>query len=661
MNDVPSSRADASPPAAPAFFLRLLDQLPFGVVVYHLDEPDDPGSLRLLQANDAASRAIGFDAKAEIGKTFRESLPQMLETDIPVRYAEVARTGVGQDLGEIAYGDERVEPGVFQVQAFPLPGGHVGVAFSEVTQRKAAENRLRLLTSALENAHDSVVITGPHLDEPGPEILYVNPAFTALTGYALDEVVGKTPRILQGPDTDRAVLDRLRARLERGEPFAGETINYRKDGSPFVMNWDVAPIRDAAGIPTHWVATQRDVTERRRAEERLRESETELRSLAEAAFEGIVLTENGRILLVNERFAEMMGYAVEELVGTNPSEEGLFTVAPEVRAEVAARLRENLEGSYETMLRRKDGSTVGLEIGVHRIEQEGRAVFCTTAHDLTEQQQVRAELEAAKEHAEEMLRLKSAFLNNMSHELRTPLVSILGFAELLADEADEEQQEIAGTIHRSAQRLHDTLNSVLDLAQLESGGVQLDLGVVDVGEEVARIAGQFRPLAAAKGLALRVKTAPEARVFVDPVGLRRILTHLLTNAVKFTEAGGIGLDVEADSHRVLIRVSDTGIGISDDFLPRLFGEFEQASTGMDRCYEGSGLGLTITKRLVDLMGGRIAVKSVFREGTMFVVAFPRTWALPEAETPSTWDGPTTGPAAQPPCGPSLLFVNDKYW
>ena len=403
MNDASPSQADASTQDASAFFLRLLDQLPFGVAVYHLDEPDDPGSLRLVQANDAASRAIGFDAKAEIGKTFRESLPQALETDLPATSAEVARAGVGRDLGEVEYGDERVENGVFEILAFPLPDRHVGIAFTEVTQRKSTENRLRLLTSAVENARDSVVITGPRLDEPGPEILYVNPAFTDLTGYTIDEVVGKTPRILQGPETDRAVMDRLRTRLEAGETFSGETVNYRKDGTPFVMRWDIAPLRNAEGAITHWVATQRDVTERRRDEERLRKSETELRSLAEATFEGVALTENGRVLLVNERFCEMMGFEPGELIGVDLMEAGLFTVAPEARADVEARLREGTDGSYETTLRRKDGSTFPAEIRGRMIPYGGREVRAAAVRDITERVET---LEAIRRQA---LRFRGVF------------------------------------------------------------------------------------------------------------------------------------------------------------------------------------------------------------------------------------------------------------
>jgi PAS domain S-box-containing protein len=377
---------------------------------------------------------------------------------------------------------------------------------------------------------------------------------------------------------------------------------------------------------------------RLRMRDHARSSETRYRALFENSTDGLFLLDAHTLafLHANSAYLSLSGYTLAELRART-----LYDVMDADRAFIDRSVRGVHERGHlnlgEQRHHRKDGSTVGLKLGMSLIERAGRTTLYVTAHDLTEQQHIRAELEAAKEEAVEMLRLKSSFLNNMSHELRTPLVSILGFAELLADEADEEQQEIAETIHRSAKRLHDTLNSVLDLAQLESGGVQLDPEVVDVNEEVTSIANQFLPFAESKGLALRVKATPGAHVLANPVGLRRILTHLLTNAIKFTLKGGISIDVEADSHRVLLHVSDTGIGISDDFLPRLFGEFEQASTGMARSHEGSGLGLTITKRLVDLMGGRIMVQSALGEGSTFVVAFPRAWPTPDEVSVDTED------------------------
>ena len=143
----------------------------------------------------------------------------------------------------------------------------------DITEQRQADESLRLLGSAIEQSKESILLTDAQLDLPGPKILFVNPAFTEMTGYAAGEVIGKTPRILQGPRTDRTVMERLRKNLERGESFAGETVNYRKDGKEFILEWQIAPIRDAKGTITHFVAIQRDITARRKLEEQFRQAQ----------------------------------------------------------------------------------------------------------------------------------------------------------------------------------------------------------------------------------------------------------------------------------------------------------------------------------------------------------------------------------------------------
>jgi PAS domain S-box-containing protein len=152
----------------------------------------------------------------------------------------------------------------------------------DITGRKKAEESLRLLGSAVEQSKESIVITEAELDLPGPKIIFVNPAFTAMTGYTAEEAIGKTPRILQGPRTDKAVLSRLRQNLQQGEPFTGEAINYRKDGTEYVQEWQIAPLRNDSGKITHFVSVQRDITARKAAELALRESEERFKFVARA-------------------------------------------------------------------------------------------------------------------------------------------------------------------------------------------------------------------------------------------------------------------------------------------------------------------------------------------------------------------------------------------
>jgi signal transduction histidine kinase len=242
-----------------------------------------------------------------------------------------------------------------------------------------------------------------------------------------------------------------------------------------------------------------------------------------------------------------------------------------------------------------------------------------------EAERVREEAERARSEAEEMARLKSAFLANMSHEIRTPLTAIIGFAQVLLEEVDAGLREFVTPIEQSGRRLLATLNSVLDLARLRADGVELDLRAVDVAEEAHEIAALLRPLAREKGLALTVEAPARGVVaHADRTALQRVLTNLLSNAIKFTDAGRVTISVEATAARVRIRVRDTGRGMAPAFLPRLFEEFRQESTGPARSHEGTGLGLAITKGLVDLMGGAITVESAEGEGSAFTVTLPRS-------------------------------------
>jgi PAS domain S-box-containing protein len=232
------------------------------------------------------------------------------------------------------------------------------------------------------------------------------------------------------------------------------------------------------------------------------------------------------------------------------------------------------------------------------------------------------ELLTAKEHAEQMARLKTTFLTNMSHEIRTPLTGIIGFAQILSEEIDDEHSEFVNLIEQSGRRLLDTINSVLDLARLESNRMRMSLEPVRVTEEVWRTTRLLKPLADRKNLQLRVVAAGDFVCRLDRTGFGRILNNLIGNAIKFTETGGVTVHVSEDGEDCRIDVTDTGVGIGSDFLPLLFDEFRQESSGADRSHEGSGMGLSITRKLTDIMGGTISVKSAKGHGSTFSVAFP---------------------------------------
>ena len=183
-----------------------------------------------------------------------------------------------------------------------------------VSEKEEAEQNLRLLESAIRSDYDSILITELTLEKPGPRIVYVNDGFCEMTGYSKEEVIGKTPRILQGPKTDRDVLDKLKKRLREGQSFFGQAVNYRKDGSEFINQWDIHPLTDSEGNITHWVSYQHDITKRKRAEEHLVDQKVEFDGLREESKRTVVDVDvQGNIVMANKAFRELIGYTKDEL------------------------------------------------------------------------------------------------------------------------------------------------------------------------------------------------------------------------------------------------------------------------------------------------------------------------------------------------------------
>jgi len=256
-----------------------------------------------------------------------------------------------------------------------------------------------------------------------------------------------------------------------------------------------------------------------------------------------------------------------------------------------------------------------------------------------------AHLRQANERLHQADKLKDDLLANTSHELRTPLTSILGFAAVLQEDLEGELREFASHIHRSGQRLLATVNALLDMARLQADVMEIEAEEMDLVREVHAIVGAMQPQADGKGLFLKV--LPEGLAVsacLDRSALERVLTNLVGNAIKFTEQGGVTVLVDADPDHVYLTVRDTGIGIREEFLPHLFSAFSQASTGYARTYEGNGLGLAITQRIVHLLDGDIRVESPETGGTAFHVRLPRrdlrrdTPAVAAARPASRLDG-----------------------
>jgi signal transduction histidine kinase len=295
---------------------------------------------------------------------------------------------------------------------------------------------------------------------------------------------------------------------------------------------------------------------------------------------------------------------------------------------MSAYALETLEGGrpyrFESAITHADGTRIPVEIRGRAATQEGHALRLVAVRDISEQKRAEAELIAARKLVEKSVESRNRILNNVSHEFRTPLAIMLGYAEMLKGGKFDDACELGELIYDSGRKLNDTLNLILELAQIEGRGFALDREMLDVAELVDEVVRTHIPRAQSKGLRLDAG-ADFGRHFAntDRIRLLKILDYLLDNAIKFTREGGIDLSVDSDEEQVRIVVSDTGIGIDEEYLPHIFQSFSQQSTGLTRSHGGLGVGLSIAAHMADMMKGRIEISTVLGQGSTFTVVLPR--------------------------------------
>ncbi|MEM1117117.1 MAG: PAS domain S-box protein [Bacteroidota bacterium] len=468
-------------------------------------------------------------------------------------------------------------------------------------------------------------------------ILLANRALARMVGAADPEAATD----LNAADfyADPTERDRFRAAVDRsGSVRRFETRWRRPDGQIRYVRVDAHATRDDDGAVLHYEGIVEDVTAEREAREALHRSEARFRALVQRSTDVTAVADrDGALTYISPSVDDLLGELASTLLGAD-----LFArIHEDDREAVQAFVDELRTGGapahIEVRLRHAEGHYVYVEaVGAALYEDAVVGGLVLNLRDVTERKRAQAVLLQAKQQAEEVAAVKTTFLANMSHEIRTPLTAILGFADVLGDEVeDPAQKEFVELISRSGQRLMDTLNSVLDLARLEAGHGELAEARVDLGAVVAETVAMFQPAASDRGLTIRGDVAPGGLdALLDEAALARVLHNLIGNALKFTKTGEVVVAARPDPEgvqgpAVVLEVRDTGIGMDVDFLPRLFGEFEQESTGVGRTHEGAGLGLAISHQLVRRMGGTIHVESEKGVGTTFAVAFPAADLAPE--------------------------------
>ncbi|TVQ56800.1 MAG: PAS domain S-box protein [Spirulina sp. DLM2.Bin59] len=503
------------------------------------------------------------------------------------------------------------------------------VVVADITEQKRQAEQVRLLQSVVVNTNDAVLITEAEpIDEPGPKILYANKAFTETTGYSLEEVVGKTPRILQGPKTDRAALDKVRIALSQWQPVTAELINYHKDGSEFWVEISIVPVADREGHYTHWIAVQRNITERKQIEKALRCSEERYRSLIENALDIVtILSGDGTIQYISPSVEKILGYSPSSLIGEN-----FFKLIDSDHFVTACHRLTNINEEPEVALpiefscSHKDGSRRTLEAIIQGFTNGSESTqIIVNSRDITERKRL-LELHTALEHEKELGILKARFFSMASHEFRTPLSTALAAAQILQNSPQtwqdaEKRSRNLGRIQDAVKNMVQLLDDILTINRAEAGRLEFNPQWLDLEQFCRNFIDEIF-LGDASNHILEFRCEGLWRiVYFDQKTLRSVLGNVLSNAIKYSPKNTkITFLLRFDPCSSTIQVSDQGIGILVPDQQQLFEPFHRGRNV--RNIPGTGLGLVVVKKCVDLHEGNLTVFSDVNKGTTVTIVLP---------------------------------------
>jgi protein-histidine pros-kinase len=495
---------------------------------------------------------------------------------------------------------------------------------TELQVRRDAQRVQGKFGDLLESTPDAIFMVNPT-----GRIVLANRRAELLFGYEAGELLGRPVehllprRYREGHVGHRSgYFSQPRAR----SMGAGlELYGLRKDGAEFPVEISLSPLKTDEGMLV--MSAIRDISGRKRDEQRFR-------GLLEAAPDAIVIADSqGSIVIVNAQTEKLFGYPREELLGRkvemlvperyrsrHPEHRMGFFKAPRARA---------MGVGLDLYGLKRDGSEFPVEISLSPLETEEGILVSSAIRDISERKRIERALQEKNDDLLRASQAKDRFLASMSHELRTPLNGIIGFAEFLADgkpgAVNPKQREYLEDILSSGEHLLRLINDMLDLAKVQAGKVELNLTVFRFGDVVDGACAGVRALAEKRQITIDIAVAPGLeQVTLDEQLCRQILYNLLSNALKFTDPGGrvrVTASPPGDGF-FSVAVADTGIGIRQEDLHRLFTEFEQLESGLTRRFGGTGLGLALTRKLVELLGGSVRVDSVFGQGSTFTVTLP---------------------------------------
>jgi PAS domain S-box-containing protein len=546
----------------------------------------------------------------------------------------------------------------------------------DLTERKQVEEQLRQSQLYMRTLIEGL----PHLVwtcKPDGECDYLSPQWQRYTGIPELEQLGFNWLNQLHPDDQESTMAAWKQAVKEKSAFDAE---YRLRGADGNYRWFKAratPLRSLEGEVFKWFGANMDIEDQKRIEASLRESEATaayVAAIVESSDDAIISTSlKGIIKSWNHGAEKLYGYTEAEVLGKSVT----MLIPPERAGEESKLLNSIRNGErinhFETVRRRKDGTDVDVSLTASPIQSRAGDVIgmSKTARDISWNKRVEEERERllaresdARAAAEEANRLKDEFLATISHELRSPLNAILGWARLLRDPKvrDEQLERALEIVERNAQAQTRLIEDLLDVSRITSGKLSIQMRPVNLNSTAQGAIADLRPAAEAKGIDMRIiEGEEEIKLLGDADRLQQVVWNLLSNAIKFTPEGGrIEAELKRFGERAELRISDTGRGISPEFLPHIFDRFRQATGGDSRARAGLGLGLAIVRYIVEAHGGSVSVNSAgVGQGATFICKFPLAGVEQEPIPAVQREHPRLEVSAKPSLkGIKVLVVDD---
>ncbi|MAT57364.1 MAG: hypothetical protein CMF23_05280 [Ignavibacteriae bacterium] len=572
--------------------------------------------------NEAAEKVFGWTEEEVIGKPNPIIPPDKSEEFKSLsKFVLEGNSFSGKELKRIRKDGGLISISLSTAPIYNSENKIIGVMASaeDITEKKKNDEQLRLLSTSVEQSPVGKVIT-----DPQGIILYVNNSFCKISGYSREEVIGKNPRILQSGYHPKEFYEKFWNTILSGKTWEGEFRNKRKNGELYWESAVISPIINEEGDITHFIEVKEDITEKRRIEKLIR-SQNELLNVMFENIPVILWRSDPQINTVwyNKEFSKKIGWETKATSNINYMLEKCYP-DPDYRKSVVAFMEKadsswkefvltNCEGRRVPCLwsniKLKDGSLIGIGI------------------DLTDRKEYERDLIEAKEKAESADKLKTEFLAQMSHEIRTPINAVIGnhnlLRELVGKEFLDEYIDIFTGIESASRRIIRTIDLILNMAEIQSGSYLPDFSEINLEKGVFdRLIKEFKIPAELKKLDLVFESEIDNPVIVgDEYSIIQIFSNVIDNAVKYTNKGKVKIKICSDLNRIIVEISDTGIGISKEFMENLFDAFAQEEAGYSRSYDGNGLGLALVKKYCELNSAHIEAESEKNVGSTFRVIF----------------------------------------